>query len=275
MLCHNRNSSVLRIRCGPRQSRVFQCGNTRVYLIYLKYECECLSFLGIAGKYSIINAKLCFLNRSCYGFLCLLIFCFIRLSPSALVVLACNVLSLAQAQVAADGPCHLAHRRRQQRRARTGQRRPAPVGGHRQRRGLPRPAKPQSAPGAARPAQYRVPQQPGAAGRGRRPLSRGTATWASRFAAWAATASLVTVDGIRMRAASRSAMFDREYLTLETFIELVRGSLSPIRWRRHGGGGELCAHDPSDFLKAADSSSKAMGRRIAAAWSPRKTTAPA
>ncbi len=28
------------------------------YLIYLKYECSVYLFLGIAGKYSIINAKL-------------------------------------------------------------------------------------------------------------------------------------------------------------------------------------------------------------------------
>jgi len=49
----------------------------------------------------------------------------------------------------------------------------------------------------------------------------------------------MTVDGIRMPRSyvSRSAMFDREYLTLETFkrIELVRGPASAqygaMAWR--------------------------------------------
>ena len=83
---------------------------------------------------------------------------------------------------------------------------------------------------------------------------------------------LMTVDGIRMPRSyvSRSAMFDREYLTLETFkrIELVRGPASA----QYGGDGmagvvNFVTHDPSDFLKAADGSSKTMGGRIATAWS--------
>ena len=83
---------------------------------------------------------------------------------------------------------------------------------------------------------------------------------------------LMTVDGIRMPRSyvSRSAMFDREYLTLETFkrIELVRGPASA----QYGGDGmagvvNFVTHDPSDFLKAADGSSKTIGGRMATAWS--------
>ena len=83
---------------------------------------------------------------------------------------------------------------------------------------------------------------------------------------------LMTVDGIRMPRSyvSRSAMFDREYLTLETFkrIELVRGPASA----QYGGDGmagvvNFVTHDPSDFLKAADGSSKTIGGRIATGWS--------
>lgn len=83
---------------------------------------------------------------------------------------------------------------------------------------------------------------------------------------------LMTVDGIRMPRSyvSRSAMFDREYLSLETFkrIELVRGPASA----QYGGDGmagvvNFVTHDPGDFLKADDGSTKTVGGRIAAGWS--------
>lgn len=68
---------------------------------------------------------------------------------------------------------------------------------------------------------------------------------------------------------SRSAMFDREYLTLERSsasswcAARPRPNTVATAWR----GGELCHPRPSDFLKAADGSSKGMGGRIATAWS--------
>lgn len=83
---------------------------------------------------------------------------------------------------------------------------------------------------------------------------------------------LMTVDGIRMPRSyvSRSAMFDREYLSLETFkrIELVRGPASA----QYGGDGmagvvNFVTHDPGDFLQTADGRSKTMGGRIATGWS--------
>jgi hemoglobin/transferrin/lactoferrin receptor protein len=82
---------------------------------------------------------------------------------------------------------------------------------------------------------------------------------------------LMTVDGIRMPRSyvSRSAMFDREYLSLETFkrIELIRGPASA----QYGGDGmagviNFVSHEPSDFLRHADGSAKAVGGRVALGW---------
>ncbi len=83
---------------------------------------------------------------------------------------------------------------------------------------------------------------------------------------------LMTVDGIRMPRSyvSRSAMFDREYLALETFkrIELVRGPASA----QYGGDGmagvvNFITHDPADFLKTPAGDAKTVGGRAAAHWS--------
>lgn len=84
---------------------------------------------------------------------------------------------------------------------------------------------------------------------------------------------LMTVDGIRMPRSyvSRSAMFDREYLSLELFkrVELVRGPASAL----YGGDGmagvvNFVTHDPADFLRpGADGQAKTIGGRIAAGWS--------
>ncbi|MBS7350082.1 MAG: TonB-dependent hemoglobin/transferrin/lactoferrin family receptor [Comamonas sp.] len=79
---------------------------------------------------------------------------------------------------------------------------------------------------------------------------------------------LMTVDGIRMPRSyvSRSAMFDREYLSLELFkgIELLRGPASAL----YGGDGmagvvNFITHNPSDFLQDG----KTLGGRVAAGWS--------
>ncbi len=84
---------------------------------------------------------------------------------------------------------------------------------------------------------------------------------------------LMTVDGIRMPRSyvSRSAMFDREYLSLELFkrIEIIRGPASAL----YGGDGmagvlNFVTHDPQDFLQTPpDAAPKAIGGRVALGWS--------
>ncbi len=84
---------------------------------------------------------------------------------------------------------------------------------------------------------------------------------------------LMTVDGIRMPRSyvSRSAMFDREYLSLELFkrVELIRGPAAA----QYGGDGmagvvNFITHDPQDFLKAEEGAApRAVGGRVALGWS--------
>jgi len=84
---------------------------------------------------------------------------------------------------------------------------------------------------------------------------------------------LMTVDGIRMPRSyvSRSAMFDREYLSLELFkrIDVIRGPASA----QYGGDGmagvvNFVTHDPMDFLRAEEGEApKTLGGRVAAGWS--------
>lgn len=84
---------------------------------------------------------------------------------------------------------------------------------------------------------------------------------------------LMTVDGIRMPRSyvSRSAMFDREYLSLDLFkrIELIRGPASAL----YGGDGmagviNFVTHDPIDFLRGeAGTPLKTLGGRVALGWS--------
>ena len=84
---------------------------------------------------------------------------------------------------------------------------------------------------------------------------------------------LMTVDGVRMPRSyvSRSAMFDREYLSLELFkrVELIRGPASA----QYGGDGmagvvNFITYDPQDFLKSAEGAApKAVGGRVGLGWS--------
>ena len=84
---------------------------------------------------------------------------------------------------------------------------------------------------------------------------------------------LMTVDGIRLPRSyvSRSAMFDREYLSLELFkrIDVIRGPASA----QYGGDGmagvvNFVTHDPMDFLRTAEGEApKTLGGRVAAGWS--------
>lgn len=84
---------------------------------------------------------------------------------------------------------------------------------------------------------------------------------------------LMTVDGIRMPRSyvSRSAMFDREYLSLELFkrVDVIRGPASA----QYGGDGmagvvNFVTHDPMDFLRTGEGEApKTLGGRVAAGWS--------
>ena len=84
---------------------------------------------------------------------------------------------------------------------------------------------------------------------------------------------LMTVDGVRLPRSyvSRSAIFDREYLSLELFkrIEVIRGPASAL-YGSDGMAGvvNFVTYDPLDFLQDADGKTiKALGGRVAAGWS--------
>lgn len=84
---------------------------------------------------------------------------------------------------------------------------------------------------------------------------------------------LMTVDGVRMPRSyvSRSAIFDREYLSLELFkrIELIRGPASAL-YGSDGMAGvvNFVTWDPWDFLRGAEGEpQKTVGGRVSTGWS--------
>lgn len=84
---------------------------------------------------------------------------------------------------------------------------------------------------------------------------------------------LMTVDGVRMPRSyvSRSAIFDREYLSLELFkrVELLRGPASAL-YSSDGLAGvvNFVTFEPADFLATGPGQgSKTLGGRVAAGWS--------
>lgn len=84
---------------------------------------------------------------------------------------------------------------------------------------------------------------------------------------------LMTVDGVRMPRSyvSRSAIFDREYLSLELYkrIELIRGPGSAL-YGSDGMAGvvNFVTWDPWDFLRSAEGGpAKAIGGRVSTGWS--------
>jgi len=83
---------------------------------------------------------------------------------------------------------------------------------------------------------------------------------------------LMTIDGVRLPRSyvSRSAIFDREYLSLELFkrVELLRGPASAL-YSSDGLAGvvNFVTYDPIDFLQPADGQeSKTLGGRISAGY---------
>lgn len=84
---------------------------------------------------------------------------------------------------------------------------------------------------------------------------------------------LMTVDGVRMPRSyvSRSAIFDREYLSLELYkrIELIRGPASAL-YGSDGMAGvvNFVTWDPWDFLRSPDGGpAKRVGGRVSTGWS--------
>ena len=84
---------------------------------------------------------------------------------------------------------------------------------------------------------------------------------------------LMTVDGVRLPRSyvSRSAIFDREYLSLELFkrIEVIRGPASAL-YGSDGMAGvvNFVSYDPLDFLLDAQGKpTRTVGGRVAAGWS--------
>lgn len=84
---------------------------------------------------------------------------------------------------------------------------------------------------------------------------------------------LMTVDGVRLPRSyvSRSAIFDREYLSLEQFkrIEVIRGPASAL-YGSDGMAGvvNFVTYDPLDFLlDESGKPTKAVGGRVATGWS--------
>jgi len=83
---------------------------------------------------------------------------------------------------------------------------------------------------------------------------------------------LMTVDGIRMPRSyvSRSAIFDREYLSLELFkrVELLRGPASALYSSDAlAGVVNFVTFDPQDFLRAGDGApEKTLGGRVSALY---------
>ncbi|HMN20442.1 MAG TPA: TonB-dependent hemoglobin/transferrin/lactoferrin family receptor [Ottowia sp.] len=84
---------------------------------------------------------------------------------------------------------------------------------------------------------------------------------------------LMTVDGVRMPRSyvSRSAIFDREYLSLELYkrIELIRGPASAL-YGSDGMAGvvNFVTWDPWDFLRSADGGpARTVGGRVSTGWS--------
>ncbi len=213
---------------------------------------QCLSFLGIEGKYSIINANSLFLEPFLLWLLpcCTSDLVFVqRLSPVCLgVVLACNVLSLAQAQVATP----MAHATLPT----------VVVSGARMEQAnddLPLSADIVSEEGLRdqqsrnlRQALQDLPNTEGAAARRGWLVGAGSAAFARdgnmgiQIRGLGGNRVLMTVDGIRMPRSYVCALGHvRSGIPhagdVQARIELVRGpGLGPIRWRRHGGGGELC-----------------------------------
>lgn len=84
---------------------------------------------------------------------------------------------------------------------------------------------------------------------------------------------LMSVDGVRLPRSyvSRSAIFDREYLSLELFkrIELIRGPASAL-YGSEGMAGvvNFVTHDPADFLASPGGGpARTLGGRLSAGWS--------